>query len=202
MHKKIWFTVLVLIFISKNEYAQKKESHEKDCFVGSTFAMLFNLVDDPEPPEYYQLNIGYRLTEKDVISLEIITWKYYEPLGVPNGQKKSAPNFPGRVHAYGAGIAYKRFLWKRVYAQAHATLLKQNYLDEFDNKIQDGFQLFNSLRIGYQFQFFNNKFFIEPSIAMTFWPINTNLPESFQRQENKWNRYFLGEPGLHFGIRF
>jgi hypothetical protein len=37
---------------------------------------------------------------------------------------------------------------------------------------------------------------------MTFWPINSNLPESFQREENKWKKYFLGEPGLHFGFRF
>jgi hypothetical protein len=202
MYKNIRISILLVIFTSNAYFAQKNNSEEKDCFVGGTFAMLLNFADDPEPPEYYQLNIGYRITNKDVVSLEIITWKYYEPLGVPLGQKKTALNFPGSVHAFGVGIAYKRFLWKRVFAQVHATFFKQNYLNEFDNKIQDGFQLFNSLRIGYQFQFFNNKFFIEPSIAMTSWPINTNLPDSFQKQENKWKGYFLGEPGLHFGFRF
>jgi len=164
--------------------------------------MVANLVDDPEPPNYYQLNLGYRMTSKDVISLELITWNYYEPLGVPLNEKSSAPNFPGKVQAFGAGLAYKRFLWKRAYIQIHSTALHQNYLDEFGDKIQSGFQLFNTARIGYQFRFFNNLFFIEPSIATTFWPINTNLPEDFQTEEDKWNGYFVGEPGLHFGFNF
>ena len=75
-------------------------------------------------------------------------------------------------------------------------------MDEGDKKIQSGFQLFNTLRFGYQFRLFQNRVFLEPSIACTFWPINTNLPESFQVEENKYPNYFLGEPGLHFGFNF
>lgn len=75
-------------------------------------------------------------------------------------------------------------------------------MDEMSNKIQSGFQLFNTLRAGYQFRFFKNRVFLEPSIACTFWPVNTNLPASFQVQEDKFPGFFLGEPGLHFGINF
>ncbi|MEM1328745.1 MAG: hypothetical protein AAGI23_22505 [Bacteroidota bacterium] len=132
----------------------------------------------------------------------MITWKYYEPLGVPNGQKASAPNFPGSVRAYGSGLAYKRFLWKRAYTQFHSTLLRQHYLNESGERIQSGFQLFNTARVGYQFRFFKQRIFVEPSVAMTFWPINTNLPASFQAEEDKWNGYLLGEPGLHIGFNF
>ncbi len=121
---------------------------------------------------------------------------------MPLSKKSTALNFPGRVQAFGAGLAYKRFVWKNAYAQIHSTLLHQNYLGEDGNKIQSGIQLFNTLRLGYQFRFFKNRFFIEPSIAMTFWPVNTNLPASFQVEENKWNGYFLGEPGIHFGFNF
>ena len=97
---------------------------------------------------------------------------------------------------------FSKFLWKRAYTQVHSTLLRQHYLDEDGAKIQSGYQLFNTVRLGYQFRFFKNRFFLEPSVAMTFWPINTGLPESFQIEENKWNKYFLGEPGLHFGFNF
>jgi hypothetical protein len=201
--KKIIFTAVIL-FLVKGLFAQSlnDKSIEKRYFVGSTLFMIANLVDDPEPPNYYQLNLGYRITEKDVVSLELITWNYYEPLGIPWNKKKTAPNFSGKVQALGAGFAYKRFLWKKAYAQVHSTALRQNYLDESDNKIQRGFQLFNTVRIGYQFRFFKNRIFVEPSIGTTFWPVNTNLPESFQVEEDKWNKYFLGEPGIHFGFNF
>ncbi|WP_236975053.1 hypothetical protein [Membranihabitans maritimus] len=178
------------------------EIPENKYFIGSTFFMLANLVDDPEPPAYYQLNGGYRITAKDVVSIELITWTYYEPLGVPFNKKKTASNYPGKVQSYGAGLAYKRFIWKEAFVQFHATAFHQDYLDKSGRKIQSGFQLFNTLRIGYQFQFFDNRVFLAPSIACTFWPVNTHLPSSFQIQENKWNGFFIGEPGLHFGINF
>ncbi len=165
--------------------------------------MLANF-DTYETPNYYQLNYGYRITPKDIISIEAITWNYYEPVGIPYGSEKTDEinNFPGKVQAYGIGFAYKRFLWKKWYVAVHSTAFHQNYLNENNKKIQSGFQLFNTLRFGYQFSFFNNRFFIEPSIAFTYWPINTNLPNSFQVEEDKWPNYFLFEPRLHFGFNF
>lgn len=164
--------------------------------------MLFNFTADP--PDYYQLNFGYRITPKDVLSFEAITWTYGGPLGRQYGPdyENPASDFPGRVRAVGGGLAYKRFLWKRVYTQIHATALHQTYQDEVNEKIQNGFQLFCAARMGYQFRFFNNRVFLEPSLALTFWPINTNLPADFQAQEDRFSGYFLGEPGLHFGFNF
>lgn len=199
--KQLVFIVLLLTSYTSAK-SQNDASSDKKCYVGSTLFMLANFIDDPEPPNYYQLNFGYRLTSKDVLSIEIIRWNYYEPLGVPYKEKKTASNFPGKVEALGAGLAYKRFIWKDGFAQVHATALKQSYRDEESNMIRKGFQLFNTLRLGYQFRFFNNRIFLEPSIACTFWPINTNLPLSFQIQEDKYPNFFMGEPGLHFGFNF
>jgi len=159
MKNKLFVTTALLMVLYQPLQAQDYDTTDKEYFVGSTFFMLANLVDDPEPPNYAQLNFGFRKTPKDIFSVELITWNYYEPLGVPASQKSSAPNFPGKVEAYGAGLSYKRFFWKRGFVQVHATLLKQNYLDESDNKIQDGYQLFNTVRLGYQFRFFKNRFF-------------------------------------------
>lgn len=202
MKTKYLFFILFWTTIQTSLLSQSNNLSERKCFVGSTLFMLANLVDDPEPPKYYQLNLGYRVTPKDVISIEIITWNYYEPLGIPYSQKKTAANYPGHVQAYGAGLAYKRFVLGDAYAQVHSTVLRQNYINEHGSSIQKGYQLFNTLRVGYQLRLFKGRFFLEPSIALTFWPVNTNLPSTFQAEEKKWNAHFIGEPGLHFGINF
>ncbi len=190
------YTLTTLSTKAQNDTIAKKH------FMGSSLFMLANLA--PNPADYYQLNFGYRFTPKDVMTIEAITWVYHGPLGRPYGKHFENPesNFPGKVKAYGVGLTYKRFLWKQTYAQIHSTALHQNYLDEHHQKIQTGFQLFNTVRLGYQLRFWKNRAFLEPSIACTFWPINTNLPASFQVQEDRFPSFFLGEPGLYFGINF
>ncbi|MEX2591730.1 MAG: hypothetical protein WD426_03075 [Anditalea sp.] len=78
----------------------------------------------------------------------------------------------------------------------------QKYVDKDNLKIQNGYQLFMTYRLGYHFELLKNRLFIEPSVAITHWPINTNVPESFAKLESQWPNYFLFEPGLHFGIKF
>ena len=194
--------LVITLFTTFTVFGQPitQDDNNKKHFIGSSFFILANLAKDS--PNYYQLNYGYRITPKDVISIEAITWEYKGPIGRPYGKHNKNSNFPGSVQAYGIGLAYKRFLWKDLYTAFHFTVLHQNYLDPDRKKIQSGYQLFNTLRFGYQYKFFKNKFFIEPSIGFTFWPVNTNLPDSFQVEEDKWNDFFLFEPGLHFGVNF
>ena len=197
------FRILSFVFLTFLEVIAQQKPIEENCYIGSSAFMLMNLflADDPEPPRFYMLDVGYRITPKDVISLEAITWNYYEPIGMSGKEKSDGPNFPGRVEAYGLGLAYKRFLWKQAFVKIHSTAFHQNFLSELDTKIKSGFQLFNTLRLGYQFRIFKHKFFIEPSLAITNWPINTNLPDDFQVLEDRYNKFDF-EPGLHFGFNF
>ena len=59
--------------------------------------MLANLVPDNNKPEMVYLNLGYRITGKDAISLELKTWKYAWPIGIPFGKSFEAEGegFPG-----------------------------------------------------------------------------------------------------------
>lgn len=193
----------ILFFTRASAQNGEQEVFTPKHFIGSTLFVLATPILSPSP-EYFQLNYGCVLSPKDVVSIEAITWAYRGPLGRPYGPdyENESSNFPGKVKALGLGLAYKRFLWKGIYGQVHATAFRQNFLDEQGDKIQSGFQLFNTLRFGYHFRLFKNRLFIEPSIAATSWPINTNLPASFQVEEDKWNNFFLFEPGLHFGINF
>lgn len=172
-------------------------------FVGSSAWVMIGALMD-ESPEFYQLNYGYRLTTRDVVSVEAITWKYGAPLGIPYGPAFGAAeeDYPGSVKGVGVGVAYQRFLWRDAYAAVHALPLSQRHSDESGTEIQKGFQLFLTYRLGYQVQLPGDRFFLEPSIAATHWPINTNVPEAFAARDAKWPNHFLAEPGLHFGVRF
>ncbi|AFM11651.1 hypothetical protein [Turneriella parva] len=171
-------------------------------FIGSSLFMVMNAVASPSP-DFYQLNFGYWLTKKDVLSVEAITWTYHRALGTPWGPDMSddAQRYPGYVRAYGVGIAYQRYLWQGLYAAVHALPLLQQFKAPDGKTLQEGFQLFMTLRLGYHFSFCDDHVFIEPSIAVTHWPINTNVPADFARLDSRWPSYFI-EPGLHVGFKF
>lgn len=185
-------------------YGQQTDSTKK-CFIGSSAFVLVNAVpDQSNPPDFFQLNFGYWLTSKDVLSIEMITWKYNAPLGIPYGASHGleTEKYPGYIKEFGIGLAYQRYLWKGLYSAIHAVPFQRSYRDLKGNQIQKGFQLFTTLRLGYHIPLFKNRFFIEPSIACTHWPIKTNVPTEFQKADNKWPNYFLFEPGLHLGVKF
>ena len=207
--KNLWIGLALVLASSLQLNAQnaKKDSIYKKWFVGSTFLMLGNLIpNDPNAPDFAQLNLGYRITPKDVVFLELKTSKFNWPLGMPwkeiRDEQRAQYNFPGYVRQYVIGLAYNRFWWKGLYTGIHAMNAFQKYVDEDNEKIANGYTLFMTYRLGYQFKFFKNRFFIEPSIGLTHWPIKTNTPESFKLVENKWPKYFGYEPGLHFGYNF
>jgi hypothetical protein len=203
--KKITLTSLIIVMCMSHAFSQKTEqdSTYRKFYIGSTFWMLGNFIPS-NPPDFVQLNVGYRITPHDVISIEAKTWKYAWPLGIPYGKSWEAPEeeYPGYAREFGIGIVYQRFLWKGAYASFDAGNMFVKYMGENNKHIQNGYKLFMTYRLGYHFQFFKNRFFIEPSIAMTHWPINTNVPETFAKKESKWPNYFLFEPGLHFGYKF
>ena len=206
MKKKIATVVLALFLSSliqlKAQYA-KNDSTYKKYFVGSTLFMLGNL-DSKNRPDFIQLNLGYRITGRDVVSLELKTWKYGWPLGIPYGNSFEAPEekFPGDIREFGFAVAYQRFWWKGLYTGIHVMPAWQTFIDTDGSKIDNGFQIFNTYRVGYHFKLLKDKFFIEPSIAVTHRPYHTVMPESFKRLDDKWSKFFFGEPGLHFGYNF
>lgn len=207
MKKKILVWTLFLLTSFTKIYGQNNEQdpNYKKFFVGSTFFMLGNLnKKDNNNPEYYQLNFGYRITPKNVVSLELKTWKYAWPVGIPYGKSFEAPaeKYPGYIRSNGFAFVYQRFLWNGLYTAVHAMNSIQKYYTEDNKKIQNGYQLFMQYRVGYHIPLFKNRFFIEPSLAVTHRPIDSNMPESFAKLDNKWPKYFFPEPGLHFGVKF
>ena len=208
MQKKILSVgVALMITCTLQVKAQdaKQDSTFKRYFVGSTLLLLGNFIpDDPNPPKFIQLNLGYRITPKDVVSFEFKKSIYTWPLGIPWGPSFDAPglNYPGHVRILAPTLAYQRFWWKGVYTSVHALNAFEKYVDEEDKKLGNGYTLYLTFRLGYQIKLFKNRFFFEPSIGFTHWPVRTNVPESFKQVESEWPNYFGWEPGLHFGFNF
>jgi len=195
--KKLISTTLMIAMFSALAFCQteNKKADLKRHSVGSSFFLLGNIRDSVR---FMQLNYGYRLTPKDNLIVEAITWTYFEPLGTYGS---SEDFYPGKVRAYGIGLGYQRFWWKNLFTTVEPTFFLQQFYDTDDTKIQKGFQLYLQFIVGYRFEFFNKRVFVEPAYAIKYWPVDTNFPESFAAIESGAPKYKF-EPALNFGFMF
>lgn len=182
---------------SKNhsKFNSKEEPFYKHS-LGASFFMLGNLLEDS--PDYYLLTYGYRFTKKDRFFVEFNTWKYAEPLGTYGN---SEVEYPGYVRAFGLGVGYQRFHWKGLFTTVQATPFVKQYYDLQETKIQKGFQLYLQALVGYRFEFFHKRWYLEPALALKYWPVDTNYPDNFALVEEGAPTYIF-EPSLNFGFRF
>ncbi len=191
-------TVLCTTLVFSQEDNQTVENAETFLrhHIGSSVFVGFNFL--PDPADYYILTYGYHLTPRDVLIVEAWSWTVYEPIGTYG---ESEELYPGKIISYGIGAGYQRFHWKNFYTTLEATPLLQQYYDTEDEKIQKGWQLYCQAIAGYRFEFSDKKWFIEPAIALKYWPIDTNYPDSFAEIEDGTPIHKI-EPGLNFGYRF
>ncbi|HEY3372939.1 MAG TPA: hypothetical protein VGK10_18965 [Prolixibacteraceae bacterium] len=174
-----------------------KQNRNHRNSIGSSLFLLGNFASG-DPVYFFQLNYGHQLSPKANLIVEAITWTYYEPLGTYGSSEEF---YPGKVRAAGIGLGYQRFLWKNLFTTVEPTFFLQQFYDIDDHKIQKGFQLYLQLILGYRIEFFQKRWFLEPAIALKYWPVNTNLPPSFAEIESGKPNYKF-EPGLNFGFRF
>lgn len=207
MQKKILWIGLAFVLASSlqvNAQNAKQESTYKRWFIGSSLLMLGNFIpNDQNPPEYVQLNVGYRITPKDIVSFRFKRSIYSWPLGIPFGPSFDAPglNYPGHARILAPTLGYQRFWWKGVYTSVYALNAFEKYIDKNKKKLGNGYTLYLDFYLGYRFKFFKDRFFFEPAIGISYWPVRTNVPESFKAVEQKWPNHFI-QPGLDFGFNF
>lgn len=205
MQKKstlIGFVILMASTLQLRAATALQDSTYRRWYVGSSLYLLGNL-DRVNKPEYVQLNVGYRLTPKDVISIEFKRSIYAWPIGIPFGPSFDAPglNYPGHARILAPTVGYQRFWWKGVYTSIYALNAFEKYMDQDKKKIGNGYTLYLNFHLGYQFRFWENRFFFEPAMGCSYWPVRTKVPEVFKAVESRWPNYFI-QPGLHFGFNF
>ncbi|MBK8849450.1 MAG: hypothetical protein IPN73_04735 [Saprospiraceae bacterium] len=192
-------------FQLKAQYA-KTDSGYKKWFVGTSLFVVLGNLDRENPPHFVEFDLGYRLSGKDVVRLSPKTWKYAWPNGIHpflnDAYKKPEEKFPGYVREYGLTMSYQRFFWKNLYAQLDVMPTYQNFVNDNGHKIDDGFQIFNSYRVGYHIKLFKDKFFFQPSICVTHRAYHTALPNGFKQLDDQWSKFVFPEPGLNIGYNF
>lgn len=206
--KHLWIGLAFVLAGSlqvKAQYA-KQDTTYKRWFIGSSLFVFLGNLDTENPPNFAQLNIGYRITRKDVVTLEPKTWRYAWPNGIhpffSDAYKKPEERFPGFVREFGLSLSYQRFLWKGLYTELNVMPTLQRFVNDDGKKIDDGFQLFNTYRVGYHVKLFKDRFFIQPSVCITHRAYHTTLPDGFKQLDDKWSKFIIGEPGFHFGFNF
>jgi hypothetical protein len=202
--KSVWIGLAFVLAscFELNAQNAKQDSTYQRWYVGSTLYLLGNFAA-VNNPEYVQVNAGYRITPKDVISVRFKRSIYSWPIGIPFGPSFDAPglNYPGHGRILAPTLGYQRFLWKGAYASVQALNAFEKYLDADNKKVGNGYTLYLDFYLGYQFRFFRNRFFFEPAIGCSYWPVRTNVPESFKAVEKEWPNYFI-QPGFDFGFNF
>ena len=209
MQKKFLLIGFIFLLTSnfqlKAQYA-KTDSGYKKWFVGTSLFVVLGNLDRENPPDFVEFDLGYRLSGKDVVRLSPKTWKYAWPNGIHpflnDAYKKPEEKFPGYVREYGLTMSYQRFFWKNFYAQLDVMPTYQNFVNDNGQKVDDGFQIFNSYRVGYHIKLFKDRFFFQPSICMTHRAYHTTLPNGFKQLDDQWSKFVFPEPGLNIGYNF
>ncbi|MBK7133603.1 MAG: hypothetical protein IPH69_12510 [Bacteroidales bacterium] len=213
--KKIVSTSLMIAIFSTLAFSQsssqetgnnaKDKASSYKFSVNTTWLSFANFGPEKTNTHHYEIHLGYKLTPKDKIGIKTTTWELFAPMGIPivdAVQMKESTFFPGKLHEKGIGVIYQRMLWKGLFAAIEIMPLKKTYFDVNNKKIGNGFKLYTTYHLGYHIPLFKNRMYIEPQVHCNYWPIDTNAPQSFQAEENKWNNYMLFEPNLYIGINF
>jgi hypothetical protein len=209
MRKNIFWLILALVIASNtkmNAQYEEQDSTYKKWFVGTSLFVFLGNFDTKNPPNFVQLDLGYRITGKDIVRISPKTWRYAWPNGIHpflnDAYYKPEEKFPGYVREFGVTLSYQRFIWEGLYAQLDVMPTYQVFINDNGKKIDDGFQIFNSYRIGYHIKLFGDKFFLQPSICVTHRAYHTQLPNGFKQLDDKWSKFIFPEPGLNIGFNF
>lgn len=206
--KKLLLIIILNLIVAAYAFCQNSIKFAEDHVpsymysVGTTYLAFDNFGDEKTNTHHYELHFGYRLTDKDKIGIKLATWKLFAPMGMPMLEqlKFDEENFyPGRLRENGMGITYQRTIWKGIFAAIEILPLYKTYLDETNSKVANGFKLYTSYHAGYHISLYKNRFYLEPQIHCQYWPIDTNVPEAFRIEDDRWNNYFLFEPNLYLG---
>ncbi len=165
--------------------------------------------DDRTHTQHIELHIKRNLDDRNIIGLKFASWRLFQPMGITwwdgllDKLDSESEFYTGHVRETGLGITYQRMLWKGFFATVEVLPQFQTYLDENQNKVGDGFKLYNSYHLGYHIAFGRQKqLFIEPQVHCQHWMFDNDAPEGFRALDDKWRNYFLFEPNLYFGIKF
>lgn len=174
----------------------KKEEVMYKHSIGVSPLMLYNFSE--ESADFVSITYAFQATQKDRVSAEFRSWKYAEPMGTYGNSEEF---YPGFIRCIGVGTGYQRLIWKGLFVTGQATSFFKQYYDENDVKTQTGYQLYLESGLGYHFEFFKKRMFIEGAWLIKYWPIDTNIPDDFAAVAEGTPKT-IWEPSVNIGFKF
>jgi len=95
--------LILLSFCSFSLPAEELDKINNPCSVETSAWMIMNIVL-PKPANFYQLNFGYQIDDKNSIFLNAMTWKYWAPVAINMLDPKFEDpdeEYPGYVRSFG-----------------------------------------------------------------------------------------------------
>jgi len=211
--------ILTLTFCTLSAFAQTKQKNGIDSEVMYKYRVSLPAIilpqlvqkswNDRTHTQHIELHVKRNLDNKNIVGIKFASWRLFQPMGIQwwdgllDKIESESEFYPGHVRETGIGISYQRMLWKGLFATIEVLPQVKTYLDLNNNKIGNGFKLYNSVHLGYHISLGKKKrFFLEPQVHSQFWVFDTNTPAEFKALDDQWKNYFLFEPNLYFGMNF
>ena len=214
-----YLILIVFTLASFSTFAQTKSPENKETDVAQKYIVSLPVIilpqlamdswNDRMHTQHIEFHVKRNLDNKNIIGLKLATWRLFQPMGIVwwdgllNKLDTKSEFYPGYVRHTGIGMSYQRMLWKGLFTTVEVLPQFKTYLDLENNKIANGFKLYNSFHLGYHISIGKKKrFFIEPQVHSQFWVFDTNTPDEFKALDDKWRNYFLFEPNIYVGFNF
>lgn len=179
MNKKTILFIALLSVFSLNLKAQytKNDNNHTKWFLNNNFHLSSNLV--PENSSYFfQSDLGYKITRKNMIKLDSKAWKYtcqnciYPYFN--HLYKKEKEKFTDYVSKYSLVVSYQLFLYKNLYIGFNVSPLLHSFTSENIKKNNTQFQLPNTYCLNHHIRTFKNVFSTQSSTPIIHRAIKEN----------------------------
>ncbi|MBN2414154.1 hypothetical protein JXQ31_20940 [candidate division KSB1 bacterium] len=167
--------ILIIVFtIAVKSFAQTEKTRSKWGFGTSITYPLANI---------YLVHINFKLNEKHKIFFG------------PCFQNFKHESF--KVNAYTLLLGYRYFFWKGLHVETEVYPAYNNIFSNVTQRHYPGIEMWGELKIGYQFNFYGNRLFIQPAPGIGFGFFQTNKPPNFDEEI----KYPIFTPQLLIGFR-
>ncbi len=156
---KKMLVLVVVIMLAGKIHAQPDEAHSK-WSVGTSLTYPFAGI--------YLVQVNYRIND------------HHEVFFGPCFQNFAHESFT--VNAYTLLLGYRYFFWKGLHVEAEVYPAYNNIYSNVTQSRYPGVEMWGELKIGYQFNFYNNRLFVQPAPGIGIGLFQSNKPPNFDEE--------------------
>ena len=190
--RRIIFITIFLISATSSVFSQQQNVDDKSDYKHSIETSPMSPFMQMAGAGIWGIKYDYAFDQKNELKLGIA----YMNIHFAEGNTNS----PALI------LGYRRFLWKKLYAEYELWPCYDEFYEANENKYYKGFDLWNEFRLGYQINFKIKEF---PMFVNVAWPFgfglySSNKPQSFYDRMNQsfGDKYFFQMPLIFIGFKF